>query len=231
MWTGFQEFLAEMVEKGGPVMYPLLVVSFLGVAIVVERTLFVVWIRERPAEVFDRIAEMVRKGRNAEALDFCQQSHGPLARTLGSGLTQFNKERWRLEEIVEVAGQEQLGKLERFLRPLEVMASIAPLMGLLGTVTGMMQAFRRVSEVEGAVTPSLLAGGIWEALLTTAAGLSIAIPLLVCLHIFDRKRERVAMELEKFGSLFIHLRDDLANPVPAAPPAAEKAKPKRKAKQ
>ncbi|MCH8841653.1 MAG: MotA/TolQ/ExbB proton channel family protein [SAR324 cluster bacterium] len=209
MSDGLFGFFDDLVSKGGPLMYPLLLISFLGVAIVVERLLHQYRVRERPGDVFNRVSAMIRQGQAGEALDFCQVSRGALARTLGAGLTQFHKERWRLEEILAVAGQEQLAHLERFLRPLEVMAAIAPLLGLLGTVTGMMQAFRRVAEVEGTVSPSLLAGGIWEALLTTATGLTVAIPLLIFLHVFDRKREKTAVELEKFGSLFVHLRDDM----------------------
>lgn len=204
------DLLTTLIDKGGPLMVAILAVSLLGTVIVVERLLFVIRVRENAAQVFDRVADLLRAGRAGQALDYCQASRGPLARTLGAGVTQFGRERSRLEETLEVAAQEQIAKLERRLRALEVMASIAPLLGLLGTVMGMVESFRRVARVEGAVDPALLAGGIWEALLTTAAGLTVAIPLLVCFNYFDRRREKLTMQLEKFAALFVHLRDDLA---------------------
>ena len=81
-------------------------------------------------------------------------------------------------------------------------------MGLLGTVMGMVQAFNKVAQYKGQVDPSILAGGIWEALLTTAAGLAVAIPVVVMLHFFDRKIEQISFLLEKFGQLLIHHFDE-----------------------
>ena len=80
-------------------------------------------------------------------------------------------------------------------------------MGLLGTVIGMVQAFNKVAQYKGQVDPSLLAGGIWEALLTTAAGLSVAIPTVIMLHYFERKKEKLAFQLNKYGTKFIYSMD------------------------
>jgi biopolymer transport protein ExbB len=136
---------------------------------------------------------------------------------LGAGMTQMGHELRRVEETLTVAGQEQLAWIDRRLRALEVMATISPLLGLLGTVTGMIQAFRQVSAVEGVVSPALLASGIWEALLTTAAGLTVAIPLMIFLRYFERRREKIGMELERYASLFVHLLEDLARAAEAPP--------------
>ena len=128
-----------------------------------------------------------------------------------------------MEETLAVAGQEQLARIERRLRALEVMATISPLLGLLGTVTGMIRAFQQVAAVEGSVSPALLASGIWEALLTTAAGLFVAIPLMIFLHYFERKREKIGMGIEKYASLFMHVREDLDEAQRPATPVERKA--------
>ncbi len=202
-------YLELLLDKGGPLMIPILACSVLGVAIIVERLIFLSWSRERTAEVFAYVEETTRSGQRDLALEYCQRSRGALARTLGAAITQFDQDHTRFEETLLLAGQEQIAKLDRRLRALEVMAVITPLLGLLGTVTGMMQAFHKVSAAPGAVSPALLAGGIWEALLTTAAGLTVAIPLLIFLHYFDRTREKKALEIEKYGTLFTHLKQDL----------------------
>ncbi len=87
---------------------------------------------------------------------------------------------------------------------MEVIATISPLMGLLGTVIGMVKAFNKVAQYKGQVDPSLLAGGIWEALLTTAAGLALAIPVVIMLNYFERKVEAISLLLGKYGQYLIH---------------------------
>lgn len=200
--------LALLLERGGPLMIPIGACSVLGMAIVIERLIYSAWTYESRADIFERVAGLVRAGRVEDAIAFCGGQRGALGRTLGAGLTQFAKESRRVEEVLTVAAQEQLGRLDLRLRALEVMATVAPLLGLLGTVTGMIEAFRRVSEVEGVVSPALLASGIWEALLTTAAGLTVAIPLMLFLHYFERRREKTALEIERYASLLVHVHED-----------------------
>lgn len=105
---------------------------------------------------------------------------------------------------LSVTGQEELNAFNKNIRGLEVIATISPLMGLLGTVTGMVRAFNKVAQYKGQVDPSLLAGGIWEALLTTAAGLAVAIPVVVMLHYFERKIETISFNMEKFAKFLVH---------------------------
>ena len=208
---GFLGELALLIERGGPLMIPIGLCSTLGLAIVIERLIYHAWTHEDRARTYEHVAELARSGRIDAAVEFCRTQRGALARTIGAGLTQFGKESRRVEEILTVAGQEQLARLDLRLRALEVMATVSPLLGLLGTVTGMIQAFRQVSAVQGVVSPSLLASGIWEALLTTAAGLTVAIPLMMFLHYFERRREKIGLEIEKYASLFVHLHEDLAS--------------------
>jgi biopolymer transport protein ExbB len=220
LWGEF----ALLLERGGPLMVPIGACSVLGVAIVLERLLYLAWTRESRGEVFEQVAELARGGRVDAALEFCKRQRGALARTLGAGLTQYARESRRVEEVLTVAAQEQLARLDQRLRALEVMATVSPLLGLLGTVTGMIEAFRRVSEVKGVVSPALLASGIWEALLTTAAGLFVAIPLMLFLHYFERRREKTALELERYASLFVHVHEDLLAAQARQPQARQAAR-------
>jgi len=141
-------------------------------------------------------------------MEFCKNSPGPVGRLMEAGVHHKNTPTWKLTEKLSVTAQEEVNKLGKNVRTLEVIATISPLMGLLGTVVGMVQAFNKVAEYKGQVDPSILAGGIWEALLTTAAGLAVAIPVTVMLHYFDRKIESLTFLLSKFGQLLIHHFDE-----------------------
>lgn len=153
------------------------------------------------------VLNFIKEGHSDKVLGQCQKSPNPLGRIIEAGLDEKDIPRWKLEEKLTLAGQEEINSLENNIRGLEVIATISPLMGLLGTVIGMVQAFNKVAEYEGQVDPSLLAGGIWEALLTTAAGLSVAIPAVIMLHYFDRKKEKIAFALNKYGQQFIYSTD------------------------
>ena len=120
------------------------------------------------------------------------------------GLKARKVPRWKLEEKLTVHGQEEISGLRKNLRAMEVIATISPLMGLLGTVIGMVKAFNKVAQYKGQVDPSLLAGGIWEALLTTAAGLALAIPVVIMLNYFERKVEAISFLLGKYGQYLVH---------------------------
>ena len=120
------------------------------------------------------------------------------------GVKARTEPRWKLEEKLTVHGQEEISGLRKNLRAMEVIATISPLMGLLGTVIGMVKAFNKVAQYKGQVDPSLLAGGIWEALLTTAAGLALAIPVVIMLNYFERKVDAISFLLGKYGQYLVH---------------------------
>ncbi len=194
----------EMIGKGGFIMIPILVCSIIALAIVIERLYFIRTTQENPKRTLDRFKESLMGNRLSEEWMDHHDSEDSLKRMIGEGLHLKDLPKWKIEERLSEVGQEEINKQNRFIRGLEVIASITPLMGLLGTVIGMVQAFNKVAEHKGIVDPSLLAGGIWEALLTTAAGLSVAIPTMVMLHYFTRRTENVAFNLEKCGRILIH---------------------------
>jgi biopolymer transport protein ExbB len=198
----------SLVGKGGFIMCPILVCSIIALAIVIERLYFIRTTQKNPKTTLDRFKESLTGNRLPEEWMDQQDSEDSLKRMIGEGLQLKNLPKWQMEERLSEVGQEEINKQNKYIRGLEVIASITPLMGLLGTVIGMVQAFNKVAEHKGIVDPSLLAGGIWEALLTTAAGLSVAIPTMVMLHYFNRRAENVAFHLEKCGRILIHHSSD-----------------------
>jgi biopolymer transport protein ExbB len=198
----------SLIGKGGFIMIPILVCSIIALAIVIERLYFIRTTQKDPNKTLDRFKESLIGNRLSEEWSGQKDSDDSLKRMIGEGLHLRDLPKWQMEERLSEVGQEEINKQNKFIRGLEVIASITPLMGLLGTVIGMVQAFNKVAEHKGIVDPSLLAGGIWEALLTTAAGLSVAIPTMVMLHYFTRRTENVAFNLEKCGRILIHYFSD-----------------------
>ncbi|MBC8284634.1 MAG: MotA/TolQ/ExbB proton channel family protein [Nitrospinae bacterium] len=199
--------IVDLISKGGVVMIPIFICSVIALAIIIERFIFFKKYFIDMDDFFSPIPNLVEAGNTEKVLAYCQNNPNPLGRIIEAGLSEKGIPRWKLEEKLSLAGQEEINALEKNMRGLEVIATISPLMGLLGTVIGMVQAFNKVAQHQGQVDPSLLAGGIWEALLTTAAGLTVAIPAVVMLHFFDRKKEKMTFLLNKFGTKFIYSMD------------------------
>ena len=193
------------LSKGGVLMYPLLLCSVLVVAIGLER-----WLRLRQArsnaEALYGVAERIVTQQDADSAYAHLRSHsGPLAAVLRSLLLSLSQDKADLEDIAMMQGRRELRRLNVRLPTLNLIAGLAPLIGLLGTVVGMVRAFQQVATAQGAVNPGLLAGGIWEALLTTVAGLVVAIPALIIHHALDQRVKRYAFEMDYYSSAFIRL--------------------------
>lgn len=199
--------LFGLMAKGGLIMFPIFICSVVAMTIVIERIIFFKKYNVDVEGFFNPVLKLIREGHRDKVLDRCEKTPNPLGRIIKAGLDEKDVPRWKLEEKLTLAGQEEINSLEKNIRGLEVIATISPLMGLLGTVIGMVQAFNKVAQYQGQVDPGLLAGGIWEALLTTAAGLTVAIPTVIMLHYFDRKKEKLAFSLNKFGQQFIYSMD------------------------
>ena len=202
----------RLLSKGGFVMAPIVLCSIIALTIIIERFLYLKKCREDPDKIFSGLKKFLKDKNPSRVLEFCKNSPGPLGRILEVGVKNKNTPTWKLSEILSLTAQEEVNQMNKNIRALEVIAIISPLMGLLGTVVGMVQAFNRVAEYKGQVDPSILAGGIWEALLTTAAGLSVAIPVTIMLHFFERKIEERSFLISKFGQLLIHHFDEENQP-------------------
>lgn len=184
----------ELVARGGWVMGVLLLLSLAGASIVgvklIQFTRLRIWSRAWLEDLFS----LLRTGDSARALGLAQETPGPIARVLVIALTEREREDLAanaVREEVQRAGDSEMASLESNLRGLEVIGSLAPLLGLLGTVLGMIRAFMRLEEAGARVDPGLLSGGIWEALLTTAVGIAVAVPAMAALAWLESQVDRV----------------------------------------
>lgn len=191
--------MLEFFIKGGPLMYPLLLCSILTVGCGIERIYH--YVRAgKGKDAPEVIHSLIEQGKDAEALTLAEKTPGPVAAVLAEGLRHRGMEMSLMEEAISLAGGRELKRLNKNLHVLELVGRLAPLMGLLGTVLGMVEAFRQVASSRGAVDPSLLAGGIWEALITTVAGLCVAIPALVLHHFFEDQVKDFAYFMKHYGT-------------------------------
>jgi biopolymer transport protein ExbB len=188
--------MLEIVKAGGWLMVPIVVCSIVAVAIVFER----LWTLQRrrvvPSTLTSEIWELVQHNQlDARQLARVQQS-SPLGQVLAAGLAQRHAPREVMKEAIEDTGRHVVIELERYLGPLGTIAAISPLLGLLGTVSGMIRAFTAITA-QGVGNPTVLAGGIAEALVTTAAGLTVAIPSLIAYRYLRGRVEGLVVLIEK----------------------------------
>lgn len=208
----------EQILLGGWVMIPILLLSILTLAIVWERFRVLRRATSDPDRLVRTVADYVHRGDIAGAAAYCRTENSPSARIVGRGLERLGRPIDEIKEAVQEAGRRETYALETRMDLLATVASLAPMLGFLGTVTGMIGAFRQVQAYEGLVNPSLLAGGISEALITTAAGLIVGVPALFFYNVLLTRIGKVVNTLEHASSDFI---DVLQTPTPhAATPAA-----------
>lgn len=188
--------LGSTLIKGGLLMVPIGICSVLAVAIVLERLIMLRQPRVISPDVLRKVESYLQEGAIAEALEVCRRRASAATRVLHAGIANHLKPKSEIKEIIEDAGRHEVPSLERYLGVLGTIASISPLLGLLGTVTGMIKVFN-VIAVQGVGHPGALAGGISEALITTAAGLAVAIPSLVFHNYFISKADAFIIEMEK----------------------------------
>ncbi len=169
-------------------MIPILACSLISLTIVLERLYVLLRARRSGHRLWAVIEDLLRGGKWEEALTFSQSQRnaGPLHRVIARSFVNRDMAPEKRKEELLITGAKEMKGLEKHLWFLSLIADIAPLLGLLGTVTGMVKAFMKIEEFGGRVDASLLAGGIWEALITTVAGLSVAIPTMVAYHYLER---------------------------------------------
>ena len=200
MWSYFAD--------GGPVMWPLLLLSILGVTVAIWR-----WIvlRQSTRNVAGFLRELRPKLVEldlAGAIRVCEQSEGPVAAIVKAGLLRFGRPKDEIELSLQDASAHELAVLERGLPVLATIAMIAPLLGFLGTVTGMINSFQALAAV-GLNNPAEVAKGISEALITTAAGLIIAIPIQMAYNYFVTRNNRIVRNMEAAANLVLQAAADL----------------------
>ncbi|MDP8290225.1 MAG: MotA/TolQ/ExbB proton channel family protein [Candidatus Susulua stagnicola] len=197
-----------LILKSGWLIIPIFLSSFFSVAIIVERLLFYFSIKSNNLLVISKILELVRKNKITEAIDICEKNPFYATSILKSGLSHYEEPKDVIKEAMENTSLYEIPKLEKNLNFLSTIAHISPLLGLLGTVVGLVKCFYIIEQKTvsmGLVNPADLAGGIWEALLSTVAGLCVAIPSYIMYNYFVHKvnlltlgAERAATELLEF---------------------------------
>ncbi len=195
----------EFFLKGGLLMWPILLCSIISIAIILERAYHFFQARTKIPNIFSRTKSLLKDGRPDEALKLCESTSGPIAHILAIGIHIRKRSLEEKEQIIVRAGSRLIRQLDRNLRGLAIIGNITPLLGLLGTVTGMIRAFMKIQELGGRVDASVLAGGIWEALITTAAGLTVAIPTIVFYHYFEGRVDDIMSQMKEVGSELLEI--------------------------
>ena len=194
-----------IMEQGGILMWPIFVCSLIALAIVLEKFVSLRRADIDTREFMDTMRQVLRQNRTQEAVEICDQTDAPVARIMKAGILKHNRPKEDIREAIEDAGRFEIPRLERYLSGLATCATVAPMLGLLGTVQGMIKAFAKIQNMRGQVNPSDLAEGIGNALLTTAAGLAVAIPVVIFYNYFLSRVEGMIVEMEASSSELIDL--------------------------
>jgi len=198
-----EETMLELFLKGGILMYPILLCSVLVIAIFCERLIRYAMIRRQGKDIEIKVAELMKDGDEETALKMSEESRSHMGRVLEKAIKAKNLENEVLESVIVNATENEVRDLSSYLQTLATIGNIAPLLGLLGTILGMIKAFMVIQEMGGKVNSAVLAGGIWEAMLTTAAGLIVALPTMAAHSYLLSKVDQYEARLQNGSVLFL----------------------------
>jgi biopolymer transport protein ExbB len=202
--------MLEILSKGGLVMLPIALLSVFAVYLFVERILTLR--KSQQGARWDRVRSYVESGDVSGAIAYCDSQDTPLSRTLIKGLERLGRPIREIQEAVQAAGKYEAFQLQKRTDHLATIAGVAPMLGFLGTVTGMIKAFQQIQNLQGNVNPSVLAGGIWEALVTTAFGLVVGIIAFFAYNFLLTRIARVINEMEAAATEFLDLLQEPVRP-------------------
>ena len=208
-----QQFnIIQVFLDGGSVMWPILGCSILVLAIAIERFFSLRRATIDTREFMDTMRTVLRQNRVQEAIEICDETAGPIARIMKAGILKHDRSKDDIREAIEDAGHLEVPRLERYLGAMATCANLATLMGLLGTITGMIKCFAAIESKEGQVNPQDLAEGIKNALITTAGGLIVAIPTIALHSYFVSRADNLILAMEISSAELVELltkhRDD-----------------------
>jgi biopolymer transport protein ExbB len=205
--------LFEIFMKGGVIMWLILASSIVGLAVVFDRLMFLRRAKINVPAFMVRLRGLIKKKDINEAVSVCMQEKSPIANIIRKGLKKYRFGHDRVKDAIENAGKQEVISMEKGLSILATVAGIAPLLGFLGTVTGMITAFMTIEDLAGAANPSDLAGGIWEALITTAFGLIVGIIAFACYNYLLSAVKRLVGDMETVANDVVDTIQDLASGV------------------
>jgi biopolymer transport protein ExbB len=200
-----------ILMQGGYIMIPIGLLSVLAIFVISERWRVLNNSQMDNEKFLGTVEEMLKEGSTRQAIRYCEEMDKPLARILKQGIKRLGRPILDIEDAIKNAGKREIHMLEKKMDWLATIAGVAPLLGFLGTVTGMIQAFMEIQSLQGNVNPSVLAGGIWEALITTAAGLAVGIFAFFFYNYLISRINRMVFDLEVSTTEFIEL---LQKPAP-----------------
>lgn len=197
----------RVLRDGGFLMYPIAICSLVMLAFTFERMVSLRKRRVIPKPFVTRFLQQIREGQldRAEALDLCAENGSPIAQVFSGGTRKWGRPAVEVEQAVLDAGERATNGLRSYLRVFSAVSTVAPLLGLLGTVAGMIQAFNAVANSDALGRPEVLAGGVAQALLTTAFGLFVAIPALLLYYVFVSRVDQLIMEIDSLGQELVHM--------------------------
>ncbi len=195
--------MIEFFSKGGVLVGPILFCSVLALAIFLERMIRLGRLQIRGYGLVEKIARHIRNGEDHQAYELASTNDTPMARILTQAMEVKDQDRETLETVIVHSTDGEIRELSRYLQTLATIGSIAPLLGLLGTVLGMIKAFMVIQQMGGKVNAAVLAGGIWEAMLTTALGLSVALPTMVAHSYLNSRVDKYEAQLQDGTVAFV----------------------------
>lgn len=197
--------LIDLLVKGGYMMIPLFLLWIFAIYIFIERLMIIRRSAKTPASFADNIRNMVASGRMDDARLLCAETDTPVARMIEKGISRIGSNLKNIEVSIENTGKIEIYRLEKNLSFLATISGAAPMIGFLGTVTGMIQAFISIAQEEGAVSPKLLSSGIYEAMITTATGLFIGILAYLGYNYLVTRVQKLVHRMEYTAIDFIDL--------------------------
>jgi len=199
---------AGLIERGGPLVWLLLLLAFVGTVAVVERLFFFHRARINVGDLLVGLAHHIRRRSFAEALHEAARAPGPIGRVAHASLLRYYLDRTELRDVTREAAQLEVPRIEKNIRVILGCALLAPLVGMLGTLLGMLETFQRISEQGSFTGPVELSGGVFMALITSVIGLAIAVPLYLFYLYFLGRAKRLIHRIERAGIEMVHLIAD-----------------------
>ncbi|MCX6853441.1 MAG: MotA/TolQ/ExbB proton channel family protein, partial [Verrucomicrobia bacterium] len=200
--------MTELISKGGPLVWLLMACLGFSVAIFFERLSYYHRASMNIGEFLAGLASLIRRKNYAEALQECVATRVPAGRVIHAALLRHHAPREQLKEIVQEAGQLEVPRLERYLAILNAIAHAGPLIGLLGTVIGLLDSFTNLSSANGMTTPAEVARGVYESLITSALGLAVAIPSYLFFAFLSARARSIMHDLERAGVEIVNMIED-----------------------
>lgn len=208
---GSVQMLFSILVEGGWLMIPITLLSFVAIYVIAERWRALNAMQVDEKRFLSMVEDLLRQGNTNAAVQYCDELDKPMSRIMKQGIIRLGRPLIDVEEAIKNAGRKETYLMEKRMDWLATIAGVAPLLGFLGTVTGMIDAFMQIQGLQGNVNPSVLAGGIWEALITTAWGLLVGIIAFGAYNYLLAKINRLVFQLEMASTDFVEL---LQKPAP-----------------